>query len=141
MQAAGSDDQYLAACVRIEPTRITDEFVRVPSDMAYWHEKYAVAYQQWLLAKLQREQTYATLYLQAQTAIALTGKKGTIADIENAVLQDPEYTATRAQEGIAEVAKIRLHGVLDTLRTKKDMLVSLGAHMRAEMGDLSMRQL
>ena len=40
----------------------------------------------------------------------------------------------------ADGRRLKLQGVLDAVRTKKDMLVSLGASMRAEMqGDPSIR--
>jgi len=39
------------------------------------------------------------------------------------------------------VEKIRLYGVIDAVRTKRDMLISIGAQVRAEMeSDPSIRE-
>jgi hypothetical protein len=47
--------------------------------------------------------------------------------------RDPDGQQARAKEVAADAERVRLYGVLDALRSKRDMLISLGAHIRAEM--------
>src|SRR5688572_3935542 len=126
-------DQYLAECLRIEPTVIEEEYVRLPGDLAYWNARYSVAYQRWLQAKLERETTEARLSESWRGQLGTKPGRVTVGEVEAKVVQDPLYTQARQAENDAESEKVRLWGVMDALRTKKEMLVSLGAHMRLEM--------
>lgn len=134
-------DQYQWECLAIEPLVLTEEYVRLPSDVAYWNERYASVYKHWLEMKARRERVLAerseelrkTLKFKKQADVADSSGRVTIAEVESAVARDPAYQAARDKEIAAEAEKVRLFGVLDALRTKRDMLVSLGAHMRAEM--------
>lgn len=130
-------DEYLRECTKLEPTLITEEFVRLPADLAYWNERYAKAYRAWLEAKIDTEQVTAVRSMEIrdrQMAIAKGGRV-TISEVEQALHVDLGYQRARHKEVIAESEKVRLYGVLDALRTKREMLVSLGAHIRAEMGN------
>lgn len=136
-----ADDVFEAT--QIDPGNITADMVRVPSDLALWGERYARVYEAWQIARLTRERVYAETFRAIQDEInLLSPKRATVAETEQATSCHPAYQETRVQEIAAETEKIRLAGILDSLRAKKDMLVSIGAQMRAEMGsqDLSIRR-
>src|ERR1700690_4016698 len=80
--------KYLAECVQIEPLVITEEFVRLPSDMAFWNERYSNAYQAFLQAKIITEQTRNRLWGEHKNRLEVLSTRGkvTISDIEAAVV-------------------------------------------------------
>lgn len=137
-------EQYLKECVRVEPMLLEEEFVRLPSDIAFWSERYAEAYFHFLDRESYRKELYGRLYVEHNKALSMgrMGTRGpTVGEIDAAVLQDPLHAAARKEENQAEAAKIRLFGVMEALRAKKDALVSIGATRRAEMsGDPMIRR-
>lgn len=135
-----SDERVMTVedATRIEPMVITEEMVRIPSDMAYWNERYANVFQYWLEAKFARERTYSEAFRDIQERLATTSKtRVTVSEVEHLVATDRTYIDARMSEIVAESEKLRLGGVVEALRAKKDMLISLGAHMRAEMSSQS----
>ncbi len=153
-------EDYLLQSVDIEPLALEEEFIRLPPDLAYWNHQFADAVREYSRSKFLREQTAARLHTElreeimyaakeaAKTAIedgatksSVKVKSPTIADIEAAVLTNEEYVEAREREIEAEANKARLYGIVDAVRTKRDMLVQMGANRRAEMqGDPSIRQ-
>jgi hypothetical protein len=135
-------DTYLAECIALDDFALDEEFIRMPADLAYWNSQYADALRTYLVAKLEHDRTRARVYL---TVKAVNedggGKKATVADLEAMVVCDPAYHQTALTLLEADVAKTRLRGVVDAVVTKKDMLQSLGAKLRAEMaGDPMVRR-
>jgi hypothetical protein len=159
-------DDYLKDCTRIEPTALEEEFVRLPSDLAYWNERYSRAFKAFLCAKIDFERAEARAHIEcretlmieavgkaAEVTVSTTeepkGKKApvvkvkapTVDDINAATMEHPDLVKAREALLNAEVEKVRLFGVLDAVRAKREMIVSLGAHIRAEMqGDPSLRE-
>lgn len=127
-------EAYRRACLRIEPLAISEEYVRTPSDIAYWSSQYAEVYEAWQLAKFDREREWGGALARARFELG-PAKRGavTTADLEGAAVNDAQYVNAKRQEILLEAEKIRLSGVLEALRAKKDMLVSLGAHVRQEI--------
>lgn len=127
-------DAYRESCLRIVPEAIQEDYIRLAADMGFWNEHYATAYSRWLELKMRRDTMYATRYAVVRAQLeANTEKKVPIADVEQAMSRDEGYLQASTALIGAEAEKVRLWGVLDALRCKRDMLVSLGAHMRAEM--------
>lgn len=139
-----SPEEYLRECLRLDPLFLEEEFVRVVPDLAFWNEQYALAYRRHLDAELDRKTLYGRLYMehQAKLEMSRTGtRKPTVGEVESAVTTDPSYVAAKHAENVADGERVRLLGICEALRAKKDMLVSLGAHQRAEMGhDPSIRK-
>jgi hypothetical protein len=137
-------EKYLRECTQIEPLYLEEEFVRLPADIAFWTERYAQAYHYALDRELYRKTMYGKLYSEHSTALAVgrVGARGPSVElIKAAVEQDPMYIAACQEENNAESAKVRLYGVVEALRAKKDALVSIGAQRRAEMsGDPMIRR-
>lgn len=152
--------QYLKDCVDIDPIILEDEFVRLPADLAYWNHQYAQAVKEVQRSKFLREQVGARLHSElreemmeearaaAQAVVDGDGKKPklkakapTIADIEAAGLIHPDYVEAKEREIEAEGNKARLYGIVDAVRTKRDMLIQMGADRRVEMqGDPILRE-
>ena len=133
-------DAYMEECVQMEPLALQEEFVRMSADYAYWNECSAEAFKHWQELKSKREEVYATRLKDVREDLQFEldsdpNKKGkvTVSEVESAVLTDTYYRDAKAAEIAAEAEKVRLVGYLEALRTKRDMLISLGAHQRAEM--------
>lgn len=135
-------EQYLAESVVIDPLALQEEFVRMPSDIAYWNERYSDAYRASLLAKAELERAEAILTIQTREELILNGNaRPTELVVTSTVTNDARYQAARGTYVEAEVERVRVNGILDALRTKREMLVSLGAHIRAEMrGEPTIRE-
>ena len=133
-------DDYLKQCIELEPEAINEEFARMSADYAYWNERYAAANKSHLAAEWEEEKVEARLYLHFKEPA--DGKKPpTEAAVDAAVKLSPEYDAAHLK--VLEYAAERdyLRGVLETLRTKREMLVSTGAQLRQEaQGDLRMSE-
>ena len=131
---------FVKDSVDIEPMALEQEYQRVPSDLAYWNERYARALKVHLTCKAGEKTYEAYLKIEHREALhaAREGEKSgsgrvTESMVEAAVLTDPRYQKFQDERVNAEVEKVRIAGILDALRAKKDMLVSLGAHVRQEM--------
>jgi hypothetical protein len=136
MKGDKTPEEYLRECLALDDFALDEEFIRMPADMAYWTALYAEAMRAWMLAKFEHERNAARLHHRTKAANDLGGqaKKATVGDLEALVLMDPDYEVTYLALVDAEVEKVRLRGVVDAIATKKDMLQSLGAKLRAEMG-------
>lgn len=125
---------YLRECVRIDPSKVTEEFIRVPSDLAFWSERYNDAAEAYLRAKMTRDKCAAEVELRVRRDAAHRGEKLTENIVQARVTVDEEFTAMNLAVIEAEANKNRLRSTVDAILAKKDMLVSVGAHLRAEMG-------
>jgi hypothetical protein len=122
--------QYLKDCVDMVPEQINEEFARMSADYAYWNEKYAEANRVELVREWEVSKSYASLYLQKKFDLEAAGKKAPEASVDAEVKTSQVYGA--AMEAHIEAQAER--------ETKREMLVSAGAHLRQEMqGDPIMR--
>ena len=126
--------KYEKDCSDIIPEAVQEEFVRVPADLAYWNAKYAVALRVFLKAKTYEKQLEALLSIEHREVLLKNGK-ATEKAVEQVVNSDERMVEARNSLIDAEVNKVHVWGILDAIRTKKEMLISLGAHIRQEMGD------
>lgn len=126
-------DDYLAKACEIDPLGLQEEYVRLPADLGYWNQKYAIAYRLHARARLSRKRLEALLAIEHRQGMLDEGRKPTEAMVAVAVETDERLAEAMEAEVEHEVEKVRLWGVLDAVRAKKDMLVSLGAQLRAEM--------
>lgn len=128
----------IEADARIDTFDLEGEYTRLPADLAYHNEVFADAYQTYLLAKETRKQVEAN----AAQGARIANPKATVGAIDAVVDLDEDVHNARMQEIAAEADKIRQFGRVDALRAKKEMLISLGAHIRATElnGDPTIRQ-
>lgn len=135
MRAGQTPEQYLSECVTLDDLALDEEYIRTPADLAYWNARYADALRAYLTAKLAHETNAARLHLRVKADNDLGGgKKATVADLEAMVVVDPDYQRTAMAMVEADAERQRLRGSVDAIACKKDMLQSLGAKLRAEMG-------
>lgn len=128
--------EYLARATKIDPLQLQDEFVRAPSDVAYWNDRYADAIAEYLVTKIERERIVGMLMTDAGLADELElrlEKKPTVDQLKAYVNTKEEYLEARGREARADAEQKRMRGVVEALSTKRDMLISLGAHIRLEM--------
>jgi hypothetical protein len=126
-------ESYLADCVRIVPEVLNEEFVRLPADLAYWSARYADALRAHLTAKLNLNKVEARAHIECREQLLVEHSRPTESMVEAAVMEYEPLQAARLACIEAEVEKARVGGVVDAIRCKKDMVVSLGATIRAEM--------
>ncbi len=127
-------DKYLEECVHIDDLCLDEEFIRVPADLAYWSGRYAGAVRAHLFAKHELDVVTAKAHLSIKAGAELHGKKMTVSDLDASVKTTQEFLDATVALIEAEAAKVRLRGCLDAVSSKKDMVQSLGAKLRAEMG-------
>lgn len=133
-------DAYLRQCVRINPEDIQGEFIRIPGDLAYWNAQYAKAMREHLLAKIDENVLEAQLEPIVRQGLREAGAKITENMVSSAIQSHESLVEAKRRTAEADVAKNECFGYLDSIRSKKDMLISLGAHLRIEMmGDPILR--
>lgn len=133
-------EQYLWDSIHIEPLALQEEYVRVPSDLAYWNAQYSDAFERLQRAKLSLDLGLARLNAEHRELLGVGGKKTTEAMVDAAVALDPEFERLRLEVIVAESQTKKLYGFVDAVRSKKEMIISVGAQLRAEMGgDPSLR--
>jgi len=126
-------DKYLKDSVDIEPTQLQEEYVRVPADIAYWNERYSQALRRHLMAKMTLDRIYAGLQIETREKLALERGKVTEATVSANIEVNPAYQAARLEVLEAEVESARIKGVGYAVSAKREMIVSLGAHLRIEL--------
>jgi hypothetical protein len=146
-------ERYAKEAVDMAPEAMEEEYVRLPADLAYWNERYARALKVFLTTKA-RSKTMAALlkiehrerlFEEFQAKKEEKGKSGsgrvTDSMVDAALEQDERWQNMQAQLVDAEVEMVRVKGTAEAVRAKKDMLVSLGASIRAEIeGDPIVRK-
>jgi hypothetical protein len=132
---------FLEKSTRIDQADIREEYVVLPSQLAFWSARYSEALRQAMLADAALTRTEARRSLEVRGLAEVNGKKITVDEIASRVATDEEVQAAVLVKIETAVEKERLRGVLDALRTKRECLISLGAHVRQEMqGDPAIRR-
>lgn len=123
-----------AELLSINPDNLSEEFATHANRFAFISALTAKAEALFVEAKQAREETYADVELQWRDELAkMPDVKVTEGLIKSSVLLDDKYTATVSAENAAQRDWKILRALADGLRERGSMLVSLGAHMRAEM--------
>lgn len=132
--------EHAIACVEIFPEALEEEYVRISADMAYWDEMYSRALHRHLALKRNEKKFTAMLKIEHRERLFAegAGKKsgsGRVTDsmVEAAVEIDDRMVDFNTQRVDAEVEMIRLRGFVEAIHAKKEMIVSIGAHVRKEM--------
>lgn len=134
-------DQQVDELLGVDEANINTHYAKIASELGYWGRMYASVYREWRLAKLQKQRLEAALKQGKRAELEMARGKVTIDQVEAAVVADPQMQECENAEVEAEFEKLNVGAVVDALSAKKEMLISLGAHMRAEMGgDPSIRQ-
>ena len=134
------NNEFLEKVVAINAVNIDEHFRSVPAELAYYNARFADASEAYLTAKMMVERNRAKSYKDAVYRLEGSGKKSTVAAIEAELQLDLEYQCAREAYVHAEAEKVRAKGLVEVVHAKKDMLVSLGAHIRSEMSDPVIRR-
>lgn len=126
-------DQYLKDSVCIDDLILDEEFIRLPTDLAFWSARYAEAIRVHLTAKLNADRAKSKAHLKIRADAEVGGKKVTVADVDALIFEDPDYLDAAVELIDAEVERKKLQGCVDAVVAKKDMIQSLGAKLRSEM--------
>lgn len=124
-------DDYLHRCLELEPAALTEEYKRVAMDQGYWNEKWALANRALLLAENEEEVVKARLFLRFKEGSG--GKSPTVDTVKAAVTIAPEYQEVHLRVLELQHERDYLKGVLDSMKTKRDMTSQMGHFMRLEM--------
>lgn len=134
-------DDYLYRSVTIVPEALQEEYVRLPADLAYWNKRYADAYEEVAKAKVGLSRLEALLRIHHRNELVADNAKVTESMVDAAVSGDERFQ--RAQDDLiaADVRRVTMQGNVDAVRAKREMIVSVGAQIRAEMaGDPTIRK-
>ena len=128
-------DRSVRMVVDIDEQDLSGEYASVGHHLATWGQKYASAQESFLRAKLGREHHEAKLRLTLREEYEADPKhkRCTEAQLDALVKSHAEWVGAKVAEIEAEAESLRIRGILGALRTKSDMLISLGAAQRAEM--------
>lgn len=121
--------QAVREVTMIEPLMLEEHFANLPGDLARFNELYAQALRKFLQAKRIHDREWSRIYLEMRES----GEKKTETALKAEVEIDDTYQSARQAMVLAEVDKVRLGGIVEAIRAKKDALISLGANLRAEM--------
>lgn len=137
-------DGYLFDCVTLDEDDLQGEYTRVSADMAYWTRRAAASEEAYLAAKANVKREEASAWLAVRDKLEeeevqradeedRKPKPAAVAVIDRHVVV--HAGVHHAQATLARVARAReeARGVIDAIFTKREMLVSLGAHVRKEM--------
>lgn len=127
------DPERVCDSTEIVETNLQGEFVRVGGDLAYYNGRYSDALEMYLKAKHNLKFVAAVSRKRLREEAQAKGTKLTEGALEDLVEVDPAMVACREELIAAEVLKSRVGGIIEAVVTKRDMLVSLGAHVREEM--------
>lgn len=136
---AVEEDQFRATV--LDADDVQGEYTRVSGDMAYWVERYVRAFLVWKDAEVESKRVWGAEFMAAATLTNAAGKPYTKDDRDATADSHPNVVATKQAENAANAEQRRLWGVVDAIRKKGEMLVSLGATIRKEMDGMpSMRE-
>ncbi len=131
---------FLVESVKIDPLDLNREFVEMPARLAYWNSNFADATERWLTAKADYESAKAAARLRYRFMPRPDGKLPSKEDVDAMIVLDEEVRAAQTVFISASVDKTRVQGIVESLCTKRDMLQSFGAKIRAELrGDPMLR--
>jgi hypothetical protein len=124
--------EAIDAATRIDPAALQSDFVRLPSDLAYYNGVFADAMQMLIQAK--RELDIGEAQIRQEYRDKYEGaSRITVDQLDTCMMADSRYREMREQVDAAEVLKSRAAGVVDAIRAKRDSLISLGHFALAEM--------
>jgi multidrug resistance efflux pump len=127
-------EQLAARAVTIDQTDLAGEFSRVAGDLAYFGSLAADAEADYLRAKDSLELCKATA-LQAAAALAAQAKtKATADQLKAQATMMPQVAQAQGRLINADTRRRQLRAICDGVSAKLQALISLGAHVRREMG-------
>ena len=128
-----SEGDIDAVC--IDPVLIRDEYIRLPQQLSRAGMIYAAAHGNYLEADLAYDRTTAQMRIWHREHLESVGTRATEGAVKDAVENDQRWIDAKMNRISAEIERARAKAHVDAMHAKKDMLVSLGAHIRQELGN------
>jgi len=126
---------YIEAAVTVNDSDISGEYMRVPGDLAYFVKKYAEAEYAYLAAKAEVDRQKGGAYERARKSLEEDPdikKAPTEKMVEARAANDTLLMGALEDLAFASSQRKLYDGYVDAVKSKRDMLISLGAHMRKE---------
>lgn len=120
----------------VSPENIQSEYTRIMNEFGYYLSVATEAHRDYLMAKASLENFRAKLFASTKRKLEDDGEKSGDKLVEQMVRADSRLEA-KVQDVIeAQISREQTHNACTILSTKRDMLISLGAHVRTEMGGI-----
>jgi len=120
----------------IDETNLTKEYAKQASTYAYHGTLYNIADRAVMEMDAKKESTYAELDLAYRDE--LKDEKTTEGRIRSMVLTDEGYAEVLEKYAFAVYRKNTLKTIMDALKMRADMMISMGAHLRSEYDQTGM---
>lgn len=130
----GSSNEGFSPSYDLFPESVKEAYSRMPGEIASAAEAYAQASDAALRAKHQRDTKHAAVYLEiVEESERMMEKKPPEGVLKARIYNNVDYQDACTAYHDAELAKGNAQAVMEALRTKREMLISLGAHVRQEL--------
>lgn len=120
----------------IDETNLTKEYAKQASTYAYYGTLYNIADRSVMEMDAKKDSTYAEIELAYRDE--LKEDKPTEGRIKSMVLTDEGYAEVLGKYAFAVYRKNTLKTIMDALKMRADMMISMGAHLRAEYDQTGM---
>lgn len=141
------DQEYAERCAKTDVNNLNGEYARLPADLYYWRGRWVdtlVAEGDTEASRKGAQEDVKTAQAQVYQRLRVLKDQGskalTESAIEAAIQTSPEYLVALGRfrevakaERLAGEAKARVAAVVEAIKSKETMLVSLGASMRHEV--------
>lgn len=124
----------------IDSAQMDVEFTNLPGELARFSELHVEASESAEIADHELDVLEARLSLDIREHAKLLGEKPTVDFIAAKMKVKPEWQAAKRASIQARADEMRAKGIVNAVVAKREMLISLGAHIRAQLqGDPSTR--
>lgn len=121
------------------PKVLMEEFIRLPSDLAYYNECYATVLRETLRTKQAKNLREAVLHQELKNQDPPPGFRSMSEPLVASLTeQDPTYVALGDDQMAADVLKARVSGVVDAIRAKRSALENMARLLQSELSALGM---
>jgi hypothetical protein len=117
---------------------LSDEFSRQPSLYAYVAMIAAQTESMWMEAKQETERVKARTDKQVRQLANATGEKITETMVSNRVILHDDVIAVEEEELSQRLQYMLMKAIVNSMEQRAQMLISLGAHLRAEADQTGM---
>ena len=118
---------------KIDKENLDLEFTKFTADYSYYSYQFSIIYTEELKAKARLERIEFLLYKKYRKELGKADKKFTEKLIESSIRTDNNYILAEEEWLKCRERLVYYSNLLKVLDKKKDMLISLGAQMRAEL--------
>jgi hypothetical protein len=119
--------------LKVEPMALEEEFIRCPGDIAYMGAKSSRALALHLHARTHAKRLRGLLMVEHRQRLVNLGGKTTVGEVDAAVDSDPRWLRAKVAEDNADALREKAKGDFSAIMAKRDMLMQMGASVRAEM--------